>query len=157
MKRITATILCLVFVLALCSCNGQNTDSTEAAATSDQQETENSLIDNNIVDSAEMMTVKTSFTDLSYPKKWEKKVKFTVTDAAVQASCGDVKLFSLYFNDKKGDKYGTLIIEGQTLTLSYELYDINEEESNFDELCAMQDDINVIFQCLIDEGKLSEA
>lgn len=147
MKRVLSVILCALFVLSLAAC-GQN---AADKATSDEAP----IVQKNITDSDKMMIVESEIGDLSYPKKWEGKVSFTTDKEKVEASRGDVKLFAVYFGGENGDLYGTLHLESGDIELRYEMFDIDKAAENQDELYSMQEDINVIFQYLIEQGKLT--
>lgn len=145
MKRFIAVILCALFVLSLAAC-GQNTatDSNEPP-----------IVQKNITDSDEMTTIESAIGTLYYPKKWDGRVDFAGNDEMIEATCGEAKLFALYFDGDQGDVYGTLTLESGNIALRYELFEIDDEAENAEDLYAMQEDINVIFQYLIDEGKLT--
>ena len=157
MKKILALLLCMLFVFSLASCRGADEKEADGGeqpqVSSNGESSENPLIDNNIIDNSEMMTVDTSVGTLYYPKKWENQVNFSVEDKVVEAACGDVRLFSIYFGGEKGEEYDSLLVGDEVISLRYEMYDIDDSLDNFDDLCAMQDDINVIFLYLSEEGR----
>lgn len=150
MKKIIAAFLCVLFVVSLAACGQNNVNH----ATADEA-TQKPIIQNNITDSDQMMTVESEIGSLNYPKKWEKMVTFESGKDKVEAFSGDVKLFSVYFGGQKGILYGTLHLDSGNKELRYDMYDIDSKAKNADDLFAMQEDVNVIFQYLIDEGKLT--
>ena len=150
MKRLISAALCMLLMFSLTACSQGNGESTASSATS-----VNSMIQNNIIDSENMMNIETSIGVLKYPEKWKGKVSFDAENDKVNCHCGDVALFTLYFGGEKGDTFGTLSLDGETKPLRYEMNTIDPKSKNFNELCAMQEDMNVIFQYLISEGKLT--
>ena len=158
MKKRIALILCILMIFALAACSDKKaSDDKDSAAAQDATEVKNDVVvDNNITDTNEMIYVETSIGNLYYPTKWAEDVSFDVSIDQVDASCGDVELFTIYFGGKKGDLYGVLTKDKKT-ELRYEMYEIDADAEDADDLCAMQDDINVIFQYLIQEGKLEES
>lgn len=146
MKKIISVILCVMFALSLAACGQNSADK----ATSDEP----AIVRNNIAENDDMMTIDSEIGQLKYPAKWKDKVAFSADKDMVTASCGDVKLFTLYFGGNKGDVFGTLHTDNGDKELRYEMYDISEEAKANEDLFAMQEDMNVICQYLIEEGKL---
>ncbi len=155
MKKMMILLVCAVLALGTAACRqkSQSTEKKASSATTDSAEA--SIIQKNVTDTAEMTAIKTAYGDLSYPSKWDKDVTFTVSDQQVDAACGKVKLFSLYFGGSKGEPYGVLHADDRDIDLLYEMYDIDPMQERADDLSAMQEDINVIFYCLEEEGKLT--
>ena len=150
MKKLLCVILCVVFVLALSACGQKAADADPTSAT-----TGNAIIDSNIVDIDDMMAVSSEVGTLYYPEKWNGTVTFTSDAGQLNASCEDVLLFTLYFGGESGEEFGTLHLSDGDKALRYEMYDISAAAAEDEDLYAMQEDINVIFQYLIKEGKLT--
>ena len=149
--------MCVLLIVAVSGCTESNKDENASDNNAVVTVIDNSaVIDNNITDTNDMMAIETSFGDFYYPAKWSEKINFTVNENQIDALSGDVKLFTIYFGGNKGEPYGVLVRNNKRIELRYEMYDIDNEESEFDDLCAMQDDINVIFQYLIYDGSLQE-
>lgn len=150
MKKIITVFLCVLFVFSFAACS-QNSGNNASA----DEATQKPIIQNNITDSDQMMTVESEIGTLNYPKKWEGKVSFESDKDKVEAFSGKVKLFSVYFGGQNGLLYGTLHLDSGDKELRYEMYDIDSKSENAEDLFSMQEDINVIFQYLIEEGKLT--
>ena len=151
MKKIFALVLCLCFVVALAACGGDNGSTSNG----DTQSTE-SLKSNVIDPDEEVFVIETDYCDMKYPSKWEKKVKIDVTPEKVSFATadGEVKLFDLCFGGEEGYVYGTLTGD-KPVEIRVVSYDIDENLKNFEECCIMQDNMNIILQYLVDEGKLT--
>ena len=149
MKKLISIVLCMFVVFFLNACGQGNNESIESSETSVK-----SIIQNNITDSDRMMNVETSIGVLKYPEKWKDKISFDAEDDKVNFNCGNIKLFTLYFGGEKGEVFGTLHLDNGEIPLRYEMYTIDTKSKNYNELSAMQEDVNVIFQYLISEGKL---
>ena len=157
MKKTVLLVLCGIMLFSLAACAGTKTESPGESASPQGSEVENTnLLDNNISDTNNMIAVETSIGKLYYPAKWADDVRFDVGDQQVTASCGDVQLFTLYFGGETGNYFG-MLKQGDTETeLRYAMYDLDTSREDIDTLSAMQDDINVIFQYLIQDGVLIE-
>ena len=151
MDRIVALVLCLCFVFALTACGG---GSSGGSSNGDNQSTE--IQKSNVINpDEEVFVIKTDYCDMKYPSKWKKaKVDVTPEKVSFTTANGKVKLFDLCFGGKDGYVYGTLTGD-KPIELRVVSYDIKPDSKNFEELCAMQDDMNNILQYLIDEGKLN--
>lgn len=156
MKRVLIMLLCLLMLLSLAACSGDEGKATEDSAAPSTEITNSDVIDNNITDTNDMTAIETSFGTLYYPAKWAGDVSFTVNDDRVDAACSDVKLFTLYFGGEEGDVLGAVKKGDSSVELRYVLYDIDADDDRLDELSAMQDDINVIIQYMIQSGILEE-
>ena len=153
MKRVLCVLAMACIAASFAACGDNPSSSAGEATTAQILSTENNVLDPN----EEVYVIKTDVVDLKYPSKWEKKVKTVVKDNKVSFSVKDkdVKLFDLYFGGEEGYAFGTLETEGKP-ELRVVSYDIDNGSDNFDEYCAMQEDINVIFQYLIKDGLLTE-
>ena len=90
--------------------------------------------------------IKTDFAILKYPSKYEKDIEVDKTENVVSFSCEKVKLFDISFNDETSDPIGKLK-DGTTVSIMS--YDIDIDSKNYDELCAMQEGINIIIDNLV--------
>ncbi len=94
--------------------------------------------------------IKTSVAVLQYPAKWQDKVNIDLSDTSVKFSCGEYKLFDLYFDSEEGSLLGTY--KGKTIRIvSYDIDPSVISSEMFDQLCAMQEDVNVILQHLMED------
>ena len=82
----------------------------------------------------------TSVVTLKYPAKWADRVSVTLGDAGVYFTCGEVRLFDIVFAECEGYLLGTYGAPP--------IYIIDYPVEG-DELCAMQEDVNVILQNLM--------
>lgn len=92
----------------------------------------------------EVFAIQTSLVKMYYPTKWKDKVDITVKDKSVSFKDGDTKLFTLYFGGYKGYLLGTY--DGTEIR-------IVDYEIKGDEQAAMQEDVNVILQYLMEDKK----
>lgn len=81
---------------------------------------------------------------IKYPVKWREKVKIDVSDNGARFTSGDAELFYLHFGGETGNLLGTLKDGDKSTVLRVESFTIDESNENYDELCAMCEDINVI-------------
>lgn len=106
-------------------------------------------------ESNEVYEIKTSIGTLKYPKKWQKKVTTKESGDTVAFYSDDVKIFELQLGGKDGFSAGKL--NGKDLRIvTYEFDEKKLGQQRFDELCAMQDDLNVILDNLKKTGDYSE-
>ncbi len=92
--------------------------------------------------------INTSVTVLQYPAKWQDKVNIDLSDSSAKFSCGEYKLFDLYFEGEEGSLLGTY--KGKPFRMvSYDIDPSAVSGEMFDVLCAMQEDVNVILQYLM--------
>lgn len=150
MKKIIVLLLCLCMATAFVACDeGSGTSTADSAATHDSSAV-------NVIDPNEnVFVIHTDYCDMKYPSKWEKEVKVDVSAEKVSFTTADgkAKLFDLCFGGNEGYIYGTLTGENP-VEIRVVSYDIDAKQEEFDDYCAMQEDMNVILQYLIDEGKL---
>ncbi len=94
--------------------------------------------------------VETSLVTLRYPAKWREKVRIEVSDTGAAFSCDGRRLFDIVFAPCDGDLIGTM--NGTPVYLiSYEIEQGALTDDQFDELCAMQEDMNVVLFKLMEE------
>ena len=154
MKRIAAAVIAVVLLLSLTACGKKSNSSSSSSAS---KATVDSASQNVVDFNEDVITIKTDYADLKYPSKWENKVNIATEANKVCFTSADkkVKLFDLCFGGKEGYVFGVLKDDNST-ELRVVSYDIDTKLENADEYCAMQEDMNVIFQYLSKEGKLTE-
>ena len=153
MKKAISILLGIVLLAGLVAC-GAKSDLQESGP----EENQAPIIENNVTDSEDMMEIDSPIGTLYYPVKWKNDVTFQVTDDRVVALHYDDPLFTLYFGGDKGDLFGTVKQQdGTEIALRYEMHDLDSSHEDYETMSAMQEDINVIFQYLMQEGKLVEA
>lgn len=98
-----------------------------------------------VKESSDVFAIETPVTTLYYPVKWQDKVTVEVTDAKVSFTYGNERLFDLVFAET----------ENGFLLGTYEntpIYVVDYEVTS-DEAAAMQEDVNVILQHLIEDDR----
>ena len=103
------------------------------------------------------MEVDSPIGTLYYPEKWKDDITFQVNGDQFEALYYENPLFTLYFGGEKGDLYGTVKYDGADIELRYEMHDLDSTHENYETMISMQEDINIIFQYLIQEGRLTVA
>lgn len=92
--------------------------------------------------------IKTSVATLFYPEKWKDSVTIKKSEKSIKFSCNGTKLFDLLFDGTEGYLLGTY----NNTEIRIVSYDIEEEkfsDSEFVELRAMQEGVNVIIDYLV--------
>lgn len=107
-----------------------------------------------ITDSGEsdVFAVKTSVVTLYYPKVWEKVVTVKTKKKSVSFFYGDTNLFDIRFEKCDGAFLGTY----EKTPIYVVSYDIEQDDfttEQYRNICAMQDDVNVILENLRKEEK----
>lgn len=153
MKKTISILLCILMLASLAACSAKKTPQATDAAAGDEP----AIIANNITDSEDMMEVDSPIGTLYYPEKWKDDITFQVNGDQFEALYYDNPLFTLYFGGEKGDLYGTVKYDGADIELRYEMHDLDSTHENYETMISMQEDINIIFQYLIQEGRLTVA
>ena len=153
MKKTISILLCILMLASLAACSAKKTSQATDAAAGDEP----AIIANNITDSEDMMEVDSPIGTLYYPEKWKDDITFQVNGDQFEALYYENPLFTLYFGGEKGDLYGTVKYDGADIELRYEMHDLDSTHENYETMISMQEDINIIFQYLIQEGRLTVA
>lgn len=94
--------------------------------------------------------IETSVGTLYYPERWKDQVTVDVSDSAVKFSANGIQLFDLLFGDSEGYLLGTY--NGTDIrVVSYDIEQGDLPEQEFHDLCAMQEDVNVVLQHLMED------
>lgn len=104
---------------------------------------------NKIVDRNEGKTydIETSVATLKYPLRWENVVDVEVAERSASFSYREVLLFKILFYENEGDLLGEY--NGTPVSVVFnEIEQDNYSSSEYDEICWMQEDVNVIIQNL---------
>lgn len=153
MKKAITILMCLVLLAGLAACSAKNNPQG-----SGPEESQPPIIENNVTDSEDMMEIDSPVGKLRYPAKWKDDVTFQAADGQITALYYDDPLFTLYFGGEQGDLFGTVKQQdGTEIALRYEMNELDSNSEDFETMSSMQEDINVIFQYLTQEGKLAEA
>ena len=123
-------------ILAGCG-NSSDSVSDNSAATADSAVSESQQ---------EVYEIDTSIGKFYYPEKWKGIVTTKESDKAVSFYSEGVEVFALKLGGSEGFSVGTY--KGEDLRLVTYKFDDKLEKSRFDELCAMQEDANVILNHL---------
>lgn len=153
MKKTISILLCILMLASLAACSAKKPPQATDAAAGDEP----AIIANNITDSEDMMEVDSPIGTLYYPEKWKDDITFQVNGDQFEALYYENPLFTLYFGGEKGDLYGTVKYDGADIELRYEMHDLDSTHENYETMISMQEDINIIFQYLIQEGRLTVA
>ena len=153
MKKTISILLCIMMQLGLAACGTKNDPNGSGSAAEDVPE----IIANNVTDSEDMMEVDSPVGTLYYPEKWKDDIVFQVNGDQFVGLYYDIPLFTLYFGGETGDLYGTLKYDGADIELRYEMHELDSTHQDYETMIAMQEDINIIFQYLIQEGRLTVA
>ncbi len=95
--------------------------------------------------------IETSLTTLYYPQKWQDSVAVEVTDnKASFATTDGIHLFDLEFGQSEGVLLGTYG-ETELHIVSYDIEQGDRSDEDYNKLCAMQEDVNVILQHLLED------
>ena len=163
MKKILILTLCALLAVSMfCGCAGgkdgsdtgeaSDVQSTDGAPVSDPVSTDEGtgdVTDDTGEPEEEVFVIKTAYADLKFPAKWQDKVTYEVGDDSVSFSSGDVRIFDILFNGGDGYVLGTIIGEKENVVVKVADYLFDSDAENYDELCAMQEDINVIIDHLV--------
>ena len=135
MKRLSALLLTLIMILALSACGAdsdKSKDGTDKPTIGEESD-------------EPTYTISAGGLELKYPEKWKDKVVVEVEDDRACFSCGETKLFDLLFNTDEGYVLGTVKGEKYTVIRVMDYTFENEE------LCAMQEDVNIILHHLAED------
>lgn len=100
----------------------------------------------------EVFAIPTSFATLYYPKKWEDAVTVSVEDKTASFSYGDTAIFDILFKECDGAFLGTYA-GTPVYAISYDVDSDAFTAEQYRDICAMQDDINVILEYLKKDDK----
>lgn len=114
---------------------------------SDYDFVEDEIVEN---ENDSVFEIKTELTTLYYPEKWKDSITVKKNKKSVEFSCNGTKLFDLLFNGTKGYLLGTYN-ETEIRIVSYDIDEEQFTDSEFVELRAMQEDVNVIIDNLIED------
>lgn len=138
MKKLISAVLALIMLMALCSCTNKE-PSGEAVEDNDKEATETVQED--------VFETEANGITLKYPAKWQDTVNIEVTDNKVSFSYDGIALFDLIFGESNEYLLGTY----DDSEIHLRAYDVDPEsvtEEQYDNICAMQDDVNVLIKCL---------
>lgn len=96
--------------------------------------------------------IDTPFAALYYPQKWEDAVTVTINGKSVTFSYGEIALFDICFEERDGAFLGTY--DGTPVyAVSCDVSPEHVSADEYRDICAMQDDINVILEYLRKDEK----
>ena len=114
---------------------------------------DNDFVANEIIEWEDTGTfnIKTPVVTMKYPSKWKDKVTIEVVEDSVKFSCNGEKLFDLYFVECDGYLLG-MYKDTPIYIVDYSLDKAKYSEEQYLELCAMQEDVNVILYALMEDS-----
>ncbi len=92
--------------------------------------------------------IETSFVTLYYPKKWEDTVTVSVGERAVSFIYGNTNLFDICFEQRDDGAYLGTYDGTPVYAVSYNVDPYYFTDGQYRDICAMQDDVNVILEYL---------
>ena len=125
---LTALIIMLSVMLAACEPADSSGATTDSATNED------------------VFVIKTTYCDLKYPAKWEKKIKVDSSegsDGKVSFLMNDTSVFDITFGDGE-TLLGVLEKDSKSTDIYVKFYELDEKDKDYDSYAAMQDDVNVI-------------
>lgn len=94
--------------------------------------------------------IKTNIVTLYYPIKWKEQVSIDISDQSIRFSCKEHKLFDILYGSSEGDLVG--FYNGTIINIvSYDIDEAKVSDEIYRQLCAMQEDVNVILQHLMED------
>lgn len=101
-----------------------------------------------------VFAIETPLTTLYYPEKWKERVTVDVLEDVVKFSSEGIPLFDLRLGGDEGALLGSY--NGiEIRIISYDMDQNGLSEERFNELCIMQEDVNVILQYLAEDSRFS--
>ena len=100
--------------------------------------------------------INTSLVSMKYPAKWKDKVTIDVSDDSVKFSRNGEPLFDICFYECDGLLLGQYK-ETPVYVVYHTINKSNYSEEDLFEMDTMQDDVNVIFQALMDDSNFAVA
>ena len=105
-------------------------------------------------DETSVFEIQTAVAPLYYPEKWKGSVTVQVTEKSVEFLCEDAKLFSVLFGP--GDAYLLGTYRGTEIRIaSYDLEAGAFSKAEYQRLCAMQEDVNVMIEYLMEDSNFT--
>lgn len=118
----------------------------------------------------DVFRIETKYGDLYYPEKWRDSVNVTFDEDndpykvhfVKETDEKNIPLFDLVFDSEQGQYLGILTIDEKDINVNVIFYDGDIDENDYSEeeyndLCAMCEDINVIISKLIEGGNFEIA
>lgn len=104
----------------------------------------------------EVFFTQTPYCRLAYPVRWQDAVAISTEDQdAVKFALAKDKtpLFDILFGDGDADGalFGTMIRDEGNVVIRTRNYDADQEHEAYDQICAMQKDLNVILHALLSD------
>ncbi len=121
----------------------------------------NEPISNLPEDNGKVYAIETKFGKLSYPEKWKELAKIEIVEAPVymvkfstETASGKIPLVDLTFNGGDGYLLGTMKVDGKDIAIRIDDYALDQStlnEKDYFNCCAMQEDVNVILEHLVED------
>lgn len=133
MKKTMILFVCLIGMLLLAGCGSGSNPNGSAEDLS--------------YDTVPTYEIQTDYAVLKYTEQWKDAVTTEIqaeTPYTVHFSANGAALFDLMFNADQGDVLGTLTTEAGQYLLTVQMAELDQNAVNYQDLAAMQEDINVI-------------
>ena len=153
MKRFLCFVIVAVMLLSFVGCKektGTDTDDT----TSDETTVMIGTYEKDVFE------IETAYCTLKFPEKWQDAVEVTVNEGentvvGFAAKDSGIKLFDIIMGDGDGDMLGTLQTENGSIAVKVVSYSFDSTLPDYETLCAITEDINVIINRLASEYSFS--
>ena len=153
MKRICSLILSGIIVgLMLAGC--QKIDKTDGGEKDFAESTQNNTTGENMANKKNVPVIEivSDITTFYYPEKWKEDITVGKNENTVSFTSNGTRLFDFIFGDTKGTLLG--YYDGvEVRIVSYEIVEVNYTEDEYLTLRAMQEDIDIVIEHLIDDKK----
>lgn len=153
MKRICSLILSGIIVasmLAGCQKIEKSDDDQEDAVESTQSDSTGEIISNN--ENVPVIEIVSDIATLYYPEKWSDNITVDKRHNTVSFTSNGTRLFDFVFGGTEGTLLG--YYDGvEVRIMSYEIIEDNYTENEYITLRAMQEDIDIVIEHLIEDKK----
>ena len=105
--------------------------------------------------SFEVFAVETTFATLYYPSRWQDTVTVNVNDKTVSFCFGQTALFDICFENREDGAFLGSYAGTPVYVVSYDISPDDYTVQQYRNICAMQDDINVILEHLSQDEKFN--
>ena len=95
--------------------------------------------------------IATDLVTLCYPERWKDQVTVETAEDGVKFSCGDTPVFDVMFGGEEGFLLGTFR-DTEIRAVVYDVEPGDVSESEYDAICQMHEDINVILEHLMENA-----
>ncbi len=135
-------------------------DSTSDGTNSSSTAAEDETVIGKIDETEDMMKIDTKYGTLKFPAKWKDEVDVSISEdepytVSFVTKGTDKEIFSLHFGGGEGYLLGTLPLNGENIEVFVEDAELDAKSKDFDKLCEIQEDVNVILNRLTEDYAFS--